>query len=112
MMSLSLRAEHFVQQVVDKIKSVDPDSIVMVTLDTHEDEDLNILVHTDKDIFDLFKQTSRLTIDILVDEGLNIGILSESKEMLEWYEAKCPEGLAPSPDRTNGKFVWNGSANL
>ena len=108
-MSLRLRAERIVQEVVDYIKSLDPDSIVMVSLDTREDEDLNILVHTQMDAFDLYKQTSRFTIDILVEEGLNIGIEAESKEMLEWYEAKCPEGLAPSPDLTNSGFAWNGS---
>ncbi len=108
-MSLSLRAEHIVQEVVDHIKSLDPDSIVMVSLDTREDEDLNILVHTQMDSFDLYKQTSRFTIDILVEEGLNIGIEAESKEMLEWYEAKCPQSFAPPPDRTNSGFAWNGS---
>ena len=109
MMSLSLRAEHLVQQVVDKIKSLDPDSVVMVTLDTREDEDLNILVHTKMDSLDLYKQTSRLTVDILVDEGLNIGIRPKDKEMLEWYAANCPEGLAPPPDRDRRGFAWNGS---
>ena len=108
-MSLSLRAEHLIRQVVDKIKSIDPDSVLMVTLDTHEDEDLNILVHTKVDSLDLYKQTSRLTVDILVNEGLNIGVQAESKEMLEWYEANCPEGLELPTDRNGKEFAWNGS---
>lgn len=108
-MSLSLRTEHIVQQAVDYIKSLDPDSVAMVTLDTYEDEDLNILVHTKMDSLELYQKTSRLTIDILVEEGLNIGIQYESKEMLEWYETHYPEGLVPPPERNGKSFAWNGS---
>jgi len=81
-MKLTSKENYLINQVVSKINNIDAEAIVKITLDTIEDEDVNILVFTDKSAMEILRNTSRMTVDILTDDGLNILVLPMKKESL------------------------------
>ena len=81
-MALTNKENYLINQVVSKINNIDPEAFVKITLDTIEDEDVDILVFTDKNAMEILQNTSRMTVDILTDNGLNIIVLPMKKESL------------------------------
>ena len=74
-MKLTNRQEWLIEKVVSKIMKIDPEAIVKVTLDTYEDEDVDIRVYTNKTSSEIHEQTVPLTLDILDDEGFYILVI-------------------------------------
>lgn len=81
-MKLSNSEEWFVEEVITKIKKIDPESIVKIRLDTVEDVDVDILVYTDKSTMEILRGTAGLTAEILSEKGFHIGVLPIKKEIL------------------------------
>ncbi|MBI4640972.1 MAG: hypothetical protein HY731_09770 [Candidatus Tectomicrobia bacterium] len=79
-MRLSYKEELLVEGVIQRVKEVDPQATVKVTFDSVEDEDIVILVYTDKATLDIVRHTAPLTIDIAAHEGLDIIVLPMDKE--------------------------------
>ncbi|MFQ6039418.1 MAG: hypothetical protein ACE5PV_01075 [Candidatus Poribacteria bacterium] len=81
-MKLTNRQEWLIEKVVSKIMKIDPKAFVKVTLDTYEDEDVDIRVYTNKTSSEIYEQTVPLTLDILDDEGFYILVIALPKESL------------------------------
>ena len=81
-MKLTNRQEWLIEKVVSKIMKIDPEAIVKVTLDTYEDEDVDIRVYTNKTSSEIHEQTVPLTLDILDDEGFYILVIPLPKKTL------------------------------
>jgi hypothetical protein len=78
-MQLSPNEKTLVNRVIRKIKEIDSDAVVQITLDTLEHEDVLLLVYTDKPTFDIVRHTTPETVDIAVHEGLDIVVLPLDK---------------------------------
>lgn len=69
--------DFWVDRVESRIREIDPEAVTVVTRDTYEDEDVDILVYSDTEEMSLRigAETSNLTTDVLCDEGYNILVL-------------------------------------
>lgn len=74
------REDLLVERVIKKIKEVDPTADVQVTFDAIEDEDVVILVYTDKSTLDIVPHTAPDTIDIAAHNGLDILVLPRNRK--------------------------------
>jgi hypothetical protein len=79
-MKLSHKEDLLVERVIKKIKEVDPTADVQVTFDAIEDEDVVILVYTDKSTLDIVHHTAPDTIDIAAHNGLDILVLPRDRK--------------------------------
>jgi hypothetical protein len=72
---LSHKADLLVKRVIQKIKEIDPAARVKVSFDAIENEDVIILVYTDKSTLDIVRHTAPCTVDIAAHDGLDIVVL-------------------------------------
>jgi hypothetical protein len=79
-MKLSHKEDLLVERVIEKIKEIDPAARVKVSFDTVENEDVVILVYTDKSTLDIVRHTAPYTVDIAAHEGLDIVVLPMDRE--------------------------------
>ncbi len=78
-MTLSPKDEMLVERVINKIKKIDPKATVKVTFDTIEQEDVVIVVYTDKSTLDIVRHTASDTVDIAAHDGLDILVLPRAR---------------------------------
>ncbi len=82
-MQLNPKTDALVKRVIRKIKEADPHAVVHVTFDTLEQEDVLLLVYTDKPTLDIVRQTAPVTVDIAVHEGFDIVVLPMDRAKTE-----------------------------
>lgn len=82
-MELSPKARLLVDRVIQHIKEFDPQAVVKIADDTLEREDILLLVYTDKPTLETIRHITPCTLDILVNEGLDIVALPEAKARAE-----------------------------
>ena len=80
LMKLSHKEDLLVERVIEKIKEIDPAARVKVSFDTVENEDVVILVYTDKSTLEIVRHTAPYTVDIAAHEGLDIVVLPMDRE--------------------------------
>jgi hypothetical protein len=77
---LSHKADLLVERVIQKIKEIDPTAGVKVSFDAIENEDVIILVYTDKSTLDIVRHTAPCTVDIAAHNDLDIVVLPMARE--------------------------------
>jgi hypothetical protein len=77
---LSYKADLLVERVIQKIKEIDPAAGVKVSFDAIENEDVIILVYTDKSTLDIVRHTAPYTVDIAAHNDLDIVVLPMDRE--------------------------------
>ena len=73
--------DFWVDRVENRIREIDPESATVVTRNTYEDKDVDILVYSNSGETSLRigAETSRLITDVRCDEGYNILVLPMGK---------------------------------
>ena len=82
-MELTPKERMLVDRVIQHIKEFDPQAVVKIADDTLEHEDILLFVYTDKPTLETIQHITPCTLDILVNDGLDILALPEDKDRAE-----------------------------